>query len=156
MTAALLQLCTFTLDELWFGIPVDGVQEVVRDLKLTPVPLAVSAVRGLLNLRGQIVTAIDLRRRLEMPERDDERPPIHVVVRTDDGLISLLADRIGDVVTVSSDTRDNPPPTLQGAARELIRGAYQMPNRLLLELDLNLTLTLDPTTTSTLSHSQER
>jgi chemotaxis signal transduction protein len=61
----------------------------------------------------------------------------------EDGLVSLLVDQIGDVVVVETDTRDAPPRTLKGAARELIRGAYQLPSRLLLDLDLDRALALD-------------
>lgn len=143
MTATIVQFCTFILDGLWFGIAVDRVQEVVRHLPHTPVPLAPPVVRGLMNLRGQIVTAIDLRRRLEFPDRDTDSLPMNVVIRTEDGLVSLLVDQIGDVVEVDPETRDAPPPTLKGAARELIRGAYQLPHRLLLDLDLDRALILE-------------
>lgn len=143
MTITHTQLCTFTLDGLWFGIAVDRVQEVVRHLPHTPVPLAPPVVRGLMNLRGQIVTAIDLRRRLEFPDRDADSLPINVVIRTEAGLISLLVDQIGDVVVIDPETRDPPPPTLRGAARELIRGTYQLPHRLLLDLDLDRALVLE-------------
>ena len=139
MTAT-IQFCTFTVHGLWFGVSVDRVQEIVRHLSLTRVPLAPPVVRGLMNLRGQIVTAVDLRRRLEFPDRNADERPMNVVIRAEDGLVSLLVDQIGDVVVVETDTRDAPPPTLKGAARELIRGAYQFPNRLLLELDLDRAL----------------
>ncbi len=141
MTA--VQFCTFTLDGLWFGVTVDRVQEIVRHLHHTRVPLAPPVVFGLMNLRGQIVTAIDLRRRLEFPDRESGVLPMNVVIRTEDGLVSLLVDQIGDVVVVQPETRDAPPPTLKGAARELIRGAYQLPNRLLLDLDLDRALVLE-------------
>ena len=142
MTANTVQCCTFTLDGLWFGVAVDRVQEIVRHLRLTRVPLAPPVIRGLMNLRGQIVTAIDLRRRLEFPDRKAGDLPMNVVIRTEEGLVSLLVDQIGDVV-VETDTRDAPPLTLTGAARELIRGAYQLPDRLLLDLDLARALVLE-------------
>jgi purine-binding chemotaxis protein CheW len=104
---------------------------------MTRVPLAASVVRGLINLRGQIVTAIDLRRRLELPDRDDngENLPMNLVVRTDDGVVSLLVDEIGEVVEVDEDTFERPPPTLVGVARELVRGVYKRNKSLLLVLD---------------------
>ena len=101
-----------------------------------------------MNLRGQIVMAIDLRRRLEFPDRTNNELPMNVVIRTEDGLVSLLVDQIGDVVVVETDTRDDAPPTLKGAARELIHGAYQLPNRLLLDLDLDRALALDASLTT--------
>ncbi|MGA8868872.1 MAG: chemotaxis protein CheW, partial [Candidatus Sulfotelmatobacter sp.] len=60
------QFCTFYLDQLMFGVELKGVQEVIRELQMTPVPLAPAVVSGLMNLRGQLVTAVDLRRRLEL------------------------------------------------------------------------------------------
>lgn len=98
-------------------------------------PLAPPVVRGLINLRGQIVTAIDLRRRLELAERPTDREPMNVVVRTEDGAVSLLADEICDVIEVDDELFERPPETLGGAARELIPGAYKLKDRLLLVLD---------------------
>jgi purine-binding chemotaxis protein CheW len=133
--AATRQLCTFYLGGQCFGIEVLGVQEVIRFQEMTHVPLAHPVVRGLINLRGQIVTALDLRRRLEMPAAPEGHQPVNVVVQTDDGAVSLLVDEIGDVLEVSEADFERPPETLQGAARELVRGAYKLPDRLLLVLD---------------------
>src|ERR1700746_2142964 len=93
-------LCTFILDGLYFGVDVLKVQEIIRYQEMTRVPLAPPVVRGLINLRGQIVTAIDLRRRLELTDRPADQLPINVVVHTDDGAVSLLVDEIGDVLEV--------------------------------------------------------
>ena len=129
------QFCTFYLDGLTFGVEVQRVQEVIRYQEMTRIPLASPVVSGLINLRGQIVTAIDLRRRLDLPDRPVEDRPMNVVVRTDDGVVSLLVDEIGDVVEVSADRFESPPETLQGAARNLVHGAYKLDNRLLLVLN---------------------
>ena len=129
------QYCTFHLDNLFFGIEVEKVQEVIRYQEMTRVPLASNVVRGLINLRGQIVIAIDLRRRLELPPRVEGQLPINVVVRTNDGPMSLLVDEIGDVLELEADSLERPPQTLRGVARELIRGAYKLKDRLLLTLD---------------------
>jgi purine-binding chemotaxis protein CheW len=129
------QFCTFFLDGHYFGLDVLRVQEIIRYQEMTGVPLAPRVVRGLINLRGQIVTAIDLRRRLELHDRPAEQLPVNVVVRTDDGAVSLLVDEIGDVLEVSEKAFERPPETLQGPARELIRGAYKLEGRLLLILD---------------------
>jgi purine-binding chemotaxis protein CheW len=101
------------------------------------VPLAPSDVRGLINLRGQIVTAVDLRRRLELPDRAAGDLPVNVVVRTEDGAVSLLVDEIGDVLEVPAEAFERPPETLRGTARELIRGTYKLDGRLLLILDID-------------------
>ena len=107
---------------------------------MTRVPLAPPVVRGLINLRGQIVTAVDLARRLELKERPANQLPVNVVVQTEDGPVSLLVDEIGDVLNVSEELFERPPETLQGIARELIIGAYKMNDRLLLLLDPEKTL----------------
>jgi len=89
----------------------------------------------LINLRGQIVTALDLRRRLEMPDRKTREEPMNVVIRTEEGALSLLVDEIGDVVEVEQSEFEEVPDTLSGTARELIRGAFKLKDRLLLLLD---------------------
>ena len=129
------QYCTFYLDHTFFGVEVEKVQEVVSCQEMTRVPLAPPVVRGLINLRGQIVTALDLRRRLELPERPAGRSPVNVVVRADDVPTSLLVDQIGDVLEVPEEDFERPPETLKGVARELILGAYKLKDRLLLILD---------------------
>src|SRR5438445_13850572 len=97
-----LQLCTFYLDGLRFGVDVQKVQEVVPYQEMTRVPLAPPTVRGLLNLRGQIVTGIDLRRRLELPERGAGALPLNVVLRGEDSPVSFLVDDVGEVIEVDA------------------------------------------------------
>jgi len=137
------QFCTFFLNGLYFGVEVLKVQEVIRYQEMTRVPLAPGMIRGLINLRGQIVTAIDLRHRLELPLRADDELPMNVVVRSDDGAVSLLVDEIGDVVEIEEDTYEAPPETLRGVARDLIQGVYKLKERLLLVLDTEKTITPD-------------
>src|SRR5262249_25676126 len=107
------QFCTFFLDDLRFGVDVQKVQEVVPYQEMTPVPLAPPTVRGLLNLRGQIVTGIDLRRRLELEDRPEWQLPINVVLRGGDSPVSFLVDEIGEVIDVSADACEPPPDTLR-------------------------------------------
>jgi purine-binding chemotaxis protein CheW len=102
---------------------------------MTPVPLAPPMVRGLINLRGQIVTAIDLRRRLGLPPLPADRLAMNVVIRTGDSAVSLLVDEIGDVVEVSDASYEHTPENLRGVQRELIRDVYKLDGRLLLTLD---------------------
>lgn len=136
------EYCTFRLDQLTFGIEVHQVQEVIRPQALTAVPRSNPVVSGLINLRGQIVTAIDLRRRLELTERSEGEQAMNVVVRTPEGEVSFLVDEIGDVVHVDEQTFETPPDTVQGVARELITGAYKLEDRLLLILDVLKTVQL--------------
>ena len=128
------QFCTFYLKDQFFGVPVHEVQEVIRYQEMTRVPLVPAVIRGLINLRGQIVMAIDLRRRFQMEDRSESEYPMNVVVRTDDGPVSLLVDEIGDVLEVGDEHCENAPDTMR-QARELIRGVYKLPERLLLVLD---------------------
>lgn len=127
--------CTFRVDQLYLGVDVLHVQELLRAQQMTPVPLAEHTVRGLMNLRGQIVTAIDLRRRLGVADRPDGAPVINVVVRTPDGPVSLLVDEISDVLELDTDHFEPAPETLQGLPRELVRGVYKLDGRLLMVLD---------------------
>ncbi|HEX3152757.1 MAG TPA: chemotaxis protein CheW [Gemmataceae bacterium] len=129
------QFCTFVLNGHHFGIDVRTVQEIIRYQEMTRVPLAHPVVRGLINLRGQIVTALDLRRRFDMPDRPADRLPVNVVVTTDDGAVSLLVDEIGDVLQVPEVAFERPPETLRGSARDLIHGAYKLDDHLLLILN---------------------
>jgi purine-binding chemotaxis protein CheW len=131
------QFCTFYLDKLLFGVELKGVQEVIRSLDITKVPLAPKVVSGLMNLRGQIVTAVDLRLRLELEPRPAGMRPMNVVVRSEDGAISLLVDEIGDVVEVEENTFERPPETLRGKIRSVITGVHKLNDRLLLVLDTN-------------------
>lgn len=136
------QFCTFFLDGLRFGVDVQKVQEVVPYQAMTRVPLAPAMVLGLLNLRGQIVTGIDLRRRLELPERPADRLPMNVVLRGEDSPVSFLVDEIGEVIEVAADTWQRPPDTLQGRVRDLIQGVCPLEDELLLILDTAKTLNL--------------
>ncbi|MGA3126959.1 MAG: chemotaxis protein CheW [Candidatus Korobacteraceae bacterium] len=135
MSATQQQFCTFLIQGLMYGVEVETVQEVIRHQEMTGVPLAPDVVAGLINLRGQIVTAIDLRRRLGVAERREGDLPTNVVVRTSDGAVSLLVDEIGDVVEVEEKDFEEVPDTLASASRELIRGVYKLNNELLLVLD---------------------
>ena len=132
------QFCTFFLKDQFLGLPVQQVQEVIRYQEMTRVPLVPHVIRGLINLRGQIVMAVDLRRRFGMEDRPESQLPMNVVMRTDDGAVSFLVDEIGDVLEVQEDSFENPPETLQGPGRELVRGVYKLPERLMLVLDTDL------------------
>ena len=120
---------------LMVGIKVEAVQEVTSGSDLTPVPRAPALVSGLLNLRGQVLTAIDLRRCLQLGDRPAGQRPVHIILRTDEERVSLLVDQVGDVLEVAGDDFEVSPRTLRGPLRELITGAYKLDGRLLLVLD---------------------
>jgi purine-binding chemotaxis protein CheW len=136
------QFSTFFVADLFFGVDVLNVQEVLRFQQMTPVPQAPRVIEGLINLRGQIVTAIDMRRRLGLPPRAGDKSPMNIVVRTSDGAVSLLVDEIGDVLEMDAATYERPPENLDPAAREIIRGVYKLKGRLLLVLDAERTAEL--------------
>lgn len=136
------QFATFALDGHDFGIEVGSVQEVLRHSVRTPVPLAPGAIGGLINLRGQVVTAVDLRRRLGLSPFPEGVDPMNVVVRVDGEAISLLVDSIGDVVDVDDELFERPPDTLAAPDRDLIHGAYKLEGRLLLALDVDRAVAL--------------
>lgn len=134
-TSATTQYCTFWVGGLFLGIDVLKVQEVLRPQPTTRVPLAPPTIRGLLNLRGQIVTAIDLRKKLALPERTASEPPMNVIIRTDEGPVSLDVDEIGDVIELPVEDRERPPDTVQGERRELVTSVYKLADQLMLVLD---------------------
>lgn len=137
------QFCTFFLGDRLFGVEVLRVQEVIRYHEVTAVPLAARVVHGLLNLRGSIVTTVDMRRRFNMEPLDGDTLPANVVCHTPDGLVSLLVDRIGDVVEVDYHDFEHPPENLQGCAQELIEGIFKLPKGLLSILNIEAALSFE-------------
>jgi len=129
------QLSTFHVGKYLFGVDVSLVQEVVRLQQITPVPLAVPEIAGLINLRGEVLTAIDLRARLGLPPAEGGREPVNVVVRVGDEPVSLLVDEIGGVLEVSQVPFEQTPSTVDERVRGLLLGAYTLPDRLLLALN---------------------
>jgi len=131
--AAVLHFCTFYVDKLWFGLKVESVQEVVSAPKITPVPLAPSAVAGLVNLRGQIVPLINLRQRLQFGQAA-VTPSAMIVVRNQDSLMGLLVGEIGEVVEAPESGIETGLQPIE--LRGLVPVLYQLPGRLLHVLDL--------------------
>jgi purine-binding chemotaxis protein CheW len=129
------RLATFTIDGTAFGVDVSRVREVVRPLDVTPIPLAPPEVAGLINLRGEIVTALDLRVRLGVDARADASA-MNLIMTTGHGPVSLLVDEAGEVREVDPTTFEPAPTTITGQARDLILGTYPLDGRLLVELDV--------------------
>jgi purine-binding chemotaxis protein CheW len=134
------QYATFEVGGLFFGVEVVKVQEVLRYQSMTKVPLTPPVIEGLINLRGQIVTAIDMRARLRMPPRKQDELPMNIVLRSDDGAVSLLVDEIGDVIEVDQSSWEPAPEHLAPEQRKLIRGLHKLNRNLLLVLDTERTL----------------
>ena len=129
------QFCTFGLGGLHFGVDVGSVQEVIRHREMTRVPTASPVARGLINLRGQIVLAVDLRHRLgiEAPRPLDES--LHVIIRAGDRPTSLLVDEIGEILDLGGLAMEAPPETIGAGVRAFLGGIYPLPDRLLMVLD---------------------
>jgi len=133
-------LCTFRVADHLLGLDIAVVQEVLRHQEITRLPLAAPAVRGIMNLRGHIVPAVDLRCCLSLPSADGVNTATIVVRGREDAAASLLVDEIGDVIQVAESTFERTPETVGGVVRDLIHGVFPLHDRLLLELDLGKVL----------------
>jgi purine-binding chemotaxis protein CheW len=129
------QFCTFRTGGHFFGVDVTRVQEVVRHQTVTSVPLAPREVSGLINLRGQIITTIDLRRRLRLPDRAADQSPINLLLTTPEGAVSLQVDQIEDVIEVAAASLEAPPEMLAPEVRRCLSAVSKQRDRLLLILD---------------------
>lgn len=130
------QYCTFWVGDLFFGVAVAEVQEVLRHQPMTPVPRAAEAVTGLINLRGQIVTAVDLRTRLGLAPRDPAAgPPMNVIVRTHGEVVSLLVDDIGDVIDTAGIEHQPSPANMPAQVQQVVQGVRPLADAILLVLD---------------------
>lgn len=136
------QLCSFFVEDRLLGIDVADVQEIVRDQQETPVPLAPEAVRALINLRGQVVTVVDLRRCLGMPPYAGAEKPVYIVLRCDGELLSLHVDRMQGVVEVSEEQFERPTELDEYVRKALVRGVYKQDAGLLMALDVRQVLEL--------------
>ena len=137
------EFVTFRLADQWLGLPVLLVQEVLLSQRIATVPRAPQEVAGFLNLRGQIVTAVDLRTRLGLPPRAADQAPMNVVVRHEDELFSLLVDEVGDVLSVEGDALETAPPTLDAAWRQVCAGIIRRERGLLVVVHVHSLLRLE-------------
>jgi purine-binding chemotaxis protein CheW len=130
------QLLTFSLAGQLFGVPVLEVNDVLGPQKITKMPLAPPAVAGVMNLRGRIVTAIDVRRCLNQPPREEGATSTSVVVDHDSELFSLIIDSIGDVLHLSQDSFETAPATLDEAWRSVSSGIHKLQDQILVVLNV--------------------
>jgi purine-binding chemotaxis protein CheW len=132
-----MQFCTFFINDIYFGIDVMQVQEVVRFQEITPIPLAPLDIAGLINLRGQIITVIDLKCRLDMSKElmVDEQGSFNIILCTGLELVSLLVNEMGDVVEIIDSEIEDTPATLNGNIRHMLYGTYQFDDGFLLILN---------------------
>lgn len=132
---AACRFVTFFVNRIFFGVDVLRVQEVLPARPITRVPQAPNVIEGVINLRGQIVTAVDMRRRLHTEARASGASPINVILRTEDGPVSLLVDEIGEVVEADGSSYEHTPENVTPEARDLVRGVHKLDSGLLLILD---------------------
>ncbi len=128
---------TMSIGGQLFGIPVLKVQDVLGTQTITRVPLAPVEVAGSLNLRGRIVTAVDVRLRLGLPKRENEKTAMSVVVEHEGELYSLLVDSVGEVLSLETKDYQRNPPTLNPRLREFSDGIYRLNDSLLVVLSVS-------------------
>jgi len=138
-----MEYVTFRLADQWLGIPVMVVQEVLVAMRIARVPMSPEAIAGFLNLRGQIVTAVDLRTTLRLPNRDTDAEVMNVVVRHESELFAFMVDEVGDVVSVPNDTVAPAPATLDARWRTVCTGIVRRERGLLLVMSVHEVLRLD-------------
>lgn len=138
------EFVTFVIEGQLFGIPVLGVQDVLAAHKITHIALAPSEIAGSLNLRGRIVTAFDVRRRLGLQPRDNTEESMSIVVEHGGELYSLLVDSVGEVLALSVDDYEKNPPTLAPGIRDYSSGIYRLDQQLLVVLDVDRLLDYEP------------
>lgn len=131
-----VQLSTFFIGQRWFAFDVTRVQEIVKPMDLTPVPLAPVHVRGLINLRGQVATAIGLRELFALQDKGVEEA-FNMVCRVDGFLMAFQVDQIGDVIEVTMQDYEPVPSTIPESTRRFLSGVFKMQTQLLSVIDLD-------------------
>lgn len=141
---ATAEFVTVMVDGQMFGIPVLSVQDVLGPQKITKIPLSPPEIAGVLNLRGRIVTAIDLRRRLRLPGRPEGERGMSVVVEHKGEPYSLIVDSVGEVMALPESAFERNPPTLSARWREISGGIYRLDGKLLVVLEVDKALDFGP------------
>ncbi len=137
----LLQLVGFQLGNEEYGIDILKVQEINRVTDITKIPQSPDFVEGVINLRGNIIPIIDLRKRFHMPEREHDRQTRIVVGEIDDRTVGFIVDAVSEVIRLPVNTVEPPPPIVSGGKAEYIKGVGKLENRLLMLLDIDKILT---------------
>ena len=138
-------VCTFEIDGLKFGIFTDSVQEVLRPPPISPVPWSKECVAGLMNLRGQLVTVLDLRKRLNAGSREKNTSidGMNIILRGIDESVSLIVDRVGDVFEVDFSKMELPLEKMNSVPKEILEGIYKLEEGLLLILNVEQIFTME-------------
>lgn len=136
----LLQLVSFNIGEEEFGVDILKVQEIIRMLEITRVPNAPDYVEGVINLRGKVIPIIDLRKRIGMPSKDDDKDTRIVVVEIDNKVVGFIVDSVNEVLRINENITEAPPPMVSGIDSEYITAIGKLNDRLLILLDLSRVL----------------
>ncbi len=148
---AIQQICTFYLNDIYFGIEIESVREIIRQQSLTRIPLAPTDICGLMNLRGQVIPVVDLACRLGLRAAScgmGEQTVYNAIVDANDDVVSFIVDDIGDVLQCQSDTFEPPPAHLNADIRFFLKGAYKLERGFLPILNPIQILESKPTHTS--------
>ncbi len=138
----LMDFVTFIIKGQMFGIPVLHVQDILVTDRIAAIPLAPPEVKGSINLRGRIVTVIDVRVRLGMDKREDGGQSMGVTVEHQGELYTLLVDKVGDVIGLKGDLYEDNPSTLDPLWREFASGVYRLDDCLMVVLDVEALLNI--------------
>ncbi len=134
------QFATFYVGELLLGVDIRFVQEINRQLDVTPVPNSPKHVRGVINLRGEVATVIDLRTVLGLPTIEQSNDTRNLIVHSQSEVIGLWVDRISDILTVKPDELSPPPSNVDGIEGRFFSGVYTMETEIVVLLDIEQVL----------------
>ena len=143
MTDDAQMLVTMRVDQQLFGVPVQHVRDVLREQKMTQIPLSPPEISGSINLRGRIVTVINVRARLKLEEKSDDQAQMFVVVEQHNELYSLMVDSVGDVMNILHNQIEKAPANMASNWREVATGIHRLDGELLVIIDPDVLLTLD-------------
>lgn len=135
-----LQFSTFYVGDLLLGVDIRLVQEINKQLSITPVPNAPNHVRGVINLRGEVATVIDLRTVLGLPEAEQDRNTRNLIVHSQGEAIGLLVDRISDILTVRADQINDPPSNVDGVDGKFFLGVHALESEICVFLNVEQVL----------------
>lgn len=130
-----VQFCTFTVGDYFLGVNVANVQEVVRNQNVTPIPMSSDGILGIINLRGQAITAMDIRHYLKLENNSEGKQPMSIVVKYDKDQASFPVDKIGDVIALNKRGAEPAPAHLNPDIKRFIKCVYEYEGNSLLVLD---------------------
>lgn len=141
--AELIQLVTFSIGEEEFGVDILKVQEIIRTMEITKVPKAPDFVEGVINLRGNVIPIIDLRKRFGLATREHDKHTRIIVIEISNMIVGFVVDSVSEVLRIPANTVEPPPPVVSGLESEYISGVGKLEDRLLILLDLDRLLSGD-------------